>query len=151
MKSELLSKPINQEEIKDIQERVNENSKLINEMSNKLVNDYCKNLNEYVSFIKSILEDSEHPPTAQELDDFALNLPVLLFFCGEAQENLGIKADVSTAVRQEVYNEAYRNIEKGTINYKCSEAELVSQAETITNIVYERAYKIVKEKMNARI
>ncbi len=81
MKSELLSKPINQEEIKDIQERVNENSKLINEMSNKLVNEYCKNLNEYVSFIKSILEDKDHPPTSQELDDFALNIPVLLFFC----------------------------------------------------------------------
>ena len=147
MKSELLSKPINQEEIKNIQDRINENSKLINEMSNKLVNEYCKNLNEYVSFIKSILEDKDHPPTAQELDDFCMQLPTILFFCSEMLENLGIKSDVSKAIKQEKYNSIYRELTKGTINDKMSQSELAAQTEEIVRIVYDRAYKICKSKM----
>ena len=40
----------------------------------------------------------------------------------------------------------YKN---GTIDDKKSQSELASQAETITHIIYSRAYAIVKEKMNA--
>jgi hypothetical protein len=40
----------------------------------------------------------------------------------------------------------YKN---GTIDDKKSQSELASQAETITHIIYSRAYSIVKEKMNA--
>ena len=38
----------------------------------------------------------------QELDDIVMNLPVLLYFCGEAQENLGIKTDVAKAVNKKI-------------------------------------------------
>ncbi len=52
-------------------------------------------------------------------------------------------------MKQEKYNEVYRNLEKGTINDKTSKAELEAQAETITNIIYDRAYKICREKTDA--
>ena len=79
MKTDILSKEINESEIHKLQERIDRNSSLINDLSNQLVNDYCKSLNEYVKFIQNILKDDKHPPTAQELDDFVLNLPVLLY------------------------------------------------------------------------
>lgn len=144
-----LSCNINEVEIHELQKRIDKNSTLINDLSNQLVNDYCKSLNEYVKFIQNILKDDKHPPTAQELDDFVLNLPVLLYFCGEAQENLGIKTDVAKSIRQEKYNSIYNALEKGTISDKTSASELATQAETITHIVYDRAYRIVKEKMMA--
>lgn len=147
-KSEILANDINRMEIYELQDRINKNSKLINEMSNKLVDEYCKPLNEYVAFIQGILKDEKHPPTPEELDDFVLNLPVLLYFCGEAQENLGIKTDVAKSIKQEKYNEIYRQV-KGTIADKTAASELEAQSETITHIIYDRAYKIVKEKMNA--
>ena len=147
-KSELLANEIKQKEIELLQERVDNNSKLINDLTNKLVADYCKQLDKYVNFVKSLLEDNEHPPTAEELDDIVMNLPVLLYFCGEAQENLGIKTDVAKAIKQEKYNEIYREV-KGTIADKTAKSELAAQSETITHIIYDRAYKIVKEKMNA--
>lgn len=53
-----------------------------------------------------------------------MNLPVLLYFCGEEQENLGIKQDVAKAIKQEKYNEVYRELQKGTISDKTSKAEL---------------------------
>ena len=148
-KSELLANEIKQKEIELLQERVDNNSKLINDLTNKLVADYCKQLDKYVNFVKSLLEDNEHPPTAEELDDIVMNLPVLLYFCGEAQENLGIKTDVAKAIKQEKYNEIYKELQKGTISDKTSKAELAVQSEEITRIIYDRAYKIVKNKLEA--
>lgn len=148
-KSEILANEIETKKIELLQERINNNSKLINDLTNKLVADYCKQLDDYVRFIQRILQDDNHPPTAEELDDFVMNLPTLLYFCGEAQENLGIKTDVAKAVKQEKYNEIYNELQKGTISDKTSKAELAVQSEEITRIIYDRAYKIVKEKMNA--
>ena len=148
-KSELLANVIETKKIELLQDRINNNSKLINDLTNKLVADYCKQLDEYVRFIQSILQDNQHPPTAEEFDDFIMNLPVLLYFCGEAQENLGIKQDVAKAVKQEKYNEIYKELQKGTISDKTSKAELAVQSEEVTRIIYSRAYSIVKAKLEA--
>ena len=78
-----------------------------------------------------------------------MNLPVLLYFCGEAQENLGIKQDVAKAIKQEKYNEVYRELQKGTISDKTLKVELAVQSEEITRIIYDRSYKIVKNKLEA--
>ena len=147
-KSELLANEIETKKIEILQDRVNNNSKLINDLTNKLVADYCKQLDDYVRFIQSVLNDNEHPPIAEELDDFVMKLPILLYFCGEAQENLGIKTDVAKAVRQEKYNEIYNEV-KGTIADKTAKSELAAQSETVTHIIYDRAYKIVKCKIEA--
>ena len=137
-KSELLAEEIETKKIELLQDRINNNSKLINDLTNKLVADYCKQLDDYVRFIQSILQDNQHPPTAEELDDFVMNLPVLLYFCGEAQENLGIKQDVAKAVKQEKYNEVFATV-KGTIDDKTSASELQVKTETIKHIIYSRA------------
>ena len=78
-----------------------------------------------------------------------MNLSVLLYFCGEAQENLSIKQDVAKAIKQEKYNEVYRELQKGTISDKTSKAELAVQSEEITRIIYDRSHKIVKNKLEA--
>jgi len=80
-KSEILANEINQKEIELLQDRIDNNSKMINDLTNKLVADYCKQLDNYVMFVQSLLQDDKHPPTAQELDDIVMQLPVLLYFC----------------------------------------------------------------------
>lgn len=147
MKTDILAKEIDTTQIKQIQDRIEHNSKLIDEIVSKLVSDYCKKLDDYVAFIQNVLQDIDHPPTDLELDDFVMNLPVLLFFVGQGQESLGIKLDTARAIKQEKYNSIYNNLPKGTINDKQSQAELEVQEEEVVRIAYDRAYKIIKYKL----
>ena len=100
--SSALSSEINKEKIKDLQNRIDNNSRLIDEIVSKLVSDYCKPLDDYIKFIQRVLQDIEHPPSDLELDDFVMNLPVLLYFTGEGMESLGIKEDTSKAIKMEL-------------------------------------------------
>lgn len=143
-----LAGEIDNEAIRQIQQRIQTNSRALDTVVNKLVSDYCRPLDEYLTLIKDILDDKRVPPTDQELDDFTLNLPVLLYFTGEAQESLGIKEDVARAIKTEVYNEVF-NASSGTIADKTAKAELASQNEGITHLVHQRAYKKVKLRMEA--
>lgn len=143
-----LSHEVEVGKVRQLQKRIDQNSDLVDTIVNRLVRDYCRPLDEYMAFIRNILDDPSNPPTDRELDDFALNIPVLLYFTGEAQESLGVKEDVAKAVKQELYNEVYEK-SSGTIADKTSAAELATQNEYITHIAYQRAYKKVKLRMEA--
>ena len=143
-----LSGEIEVGKIRQLQKRIDANSDIVDSIVNRLVSDYCKPLDEYMEFIRNILNDTANPPTDRELDDFTLNIPVLLYFTGEAQEALGIKEDVAKAVKQELYNEIYDK-STGTIADKTAAAELATQNEYIAHIAYQRAYKKVKLRMEA--
>ena len=149
MKTDILAKEIDVNKINQIQTRIEHNSKLIDEIVADLVNDYCSQLDVYVKFIQSVLQDEQHPPTDIELDDFVMNLPVLLYFTGEGMESLGIKEDTAKAIKMEKYNEIYNQV-KGTIADKTALAETESQAELITNMAYNRAYKKIKLRLELR-
>lgn len=146
--TQAMSGQINEQEIAHLQNQVNKNSKIIDELVNKLVAEYCNPLDDYMDFIRKILSDEENPPTDKELDDFTLNLPVLLYFTGEAQESLGVKEDIAKAIRMELYNDVFEK-SSGTIADKTAQAELISQNEYINLVIYQRAYKKVKLRMEA--
>jgi len=143
-----LSQEIEAKKILELQDKIDTNAQLLDEVVNRLVSEYCKPLDDYVTFIKSILDDPSQPPTDLELDDFILNLPVLLYFTGEAQESLGVREDIAKAIRLELYNQVFDNA-SGTIADKTAEAELAVQNEQITQIAYQRAYRKVKLRMEA--
>lgn len=119
----------------------------IQEIVNSIIEPYCKDLDNYVEFIKSILKDGENPPTAQELDDFCMNLSVYIYYASGMQEQLGIKDDIAKALYKEMYHSSRDRLEKGTVADKDSLAELASQQEYLTSVCYKRAYSIVKAKV----
>lgn len=92
-----------------------------------------------------------------ELEKDCLKLSNLLYFMGDRLENIGIKADLSDAARKEVYNKAYLNNQvkdvekknKTTVAECQAVAEEASKYETVVNSIYERAYKIIKYKIDA--
>lgn len=134
-------------EVQKIQLHVENNSKTIDDIVNTIINPYVKDLDKYVLFIKDSLGDGENPPTNAELEDYCLNLSTYIYFAGGMCEQLGIRDDISRAVWKEMYHTKRSELEHGTIADKDSEAELASQQEQLTNICYNRAYKIVKSKV----
>ena len=135
--------------VSKIRERVNTDSAKIQEIVDEIIKPYCEELDNYVDFIKSILKDEDNPPTAQELDDFNLNLAVYIYYAGGMQERLGIKDDIARAIYKEMYHSCRDSIEKGTVADKDSLAELASQQEALVSAAYKRAYSIMKAKVSA--
>lgn len=134
--------------VHDIQDRVEDYSKTIDEIVNNIIKPYCKDLDNYVRFIKDCLKDGENPPTSDELDDFCLNLSTYIYFAGGMCEQLGIRDDISKAVYKEMYHTARASQDKGTIADKDSLAELASQEEYIVSASYTRAYRTMKSKID---
>ena len=56
--------------------KVDEDAEQIDEIVSQIIKPYCEDLDMYVDFIRKVLADGDNQPTAQELDDFCLNLPV---------------------------------------------------------------------------
>lgn len=137
------------DEIHDIKDAVESHSRLIDEIVDGIIQPYCKDLDNYVIFIKDCLKDGETPPTDAELDDFCLNLSTYIYFAGGMCEQLGIRDDISKAVWKEMYHSARASQDKGTVADKDSLAELSSQQEQIVNVCYSRAYKTLKAKIAA--
>lgn len=136
------------DQVKKIRLQVEDNSNIINNIVNEIIQPYCKDLDKYVEFIRDILKDGENPPSADELDDFCLNLSTYIYFAGGLCEQLGIRDDISKAVYKEMYHTARASQEKGTVADKDSLAELSAQQEQLTNICYKRAYAIMKSKVS---
>ena len=135
--------------IKDIRLHVENNSSQIDKIVRDIINPYCKDLDEYVSFIAGCLHNGETPPTDAELDDFVMNLSTYIYFASGAVENLGIRDDISKAVYKEMYHSSRATIDKGTVADKDSLAELSSQQEYIINVCYNRAWKTMKAKVES--
>ena len=136
-------------ELENVKNSVENNSSQIQEIVEGIIKPYCKDLDNYVDFIKRILADGENPPTSQELDDFCMNLSVYIYYAGGMQERLGIKDDIARALYKEMYHSCRDSIEKGTVSDKDSLAELASQQEALVSVCYKRAYSIMKAKVAA--
>jgi hypothetical protein len=132
-----------------IRKRVTDNSDDLQRIVDDIIRPYVSDLDRYVDFIKGILKDGENPPTAQELDDFCINLSVYIYYASGMQEQLGIKDDIARAIYKEMYHSCRDSIEKGTIADKDSLAELASQEEALISACYKRAYMQVKAKVSA--
>jgi hypothetical protein len=134
-------------QVAKVKTRVEDNSKLLDKVVNEIIQPYCRDLDKYIEFIKSILQDGNNPPTVDELEDFCLNLSTYIYFAGGMCEQLGIRDDVAKAVYKEMYNTKRNDINGGTVADKDSIAELESQQEQLTSICFTRAYKTMKSKV----
>lgn len=119
----------------------------LSQVISEIIKPYCKSLDQYIDFISRCLRDVENPPTNAELEDFCMRLATEIYWAGGMCEHLGIKDDISKAIYKEVYNRE-RDEGQGTVADKNSLAELASQQEYLTNVCYNRAYKIMKSKVD---
>lgn len=137
------------ETVTALQDQIEENSKLMEDIVEQIVCQFSEDLDNYVYFIKSCLQNGERQLTNEELDDVCMNLSTLIYYASFQCESLGIKDDISKALYKEIYHSRRSEIDKGTVADKNSLAELQSQNEQLTAICYSRAYKMLKAKVDA--
>lgn len=136
-------------EISDVMDKVNNLSKDVVEISNNLVAEYCRDLDNWMTTIDNDLRKNNSTSIPNDvIEDYILNLASILYFTGSAQEDLGVKEDICKSIRAEIYNKVRENA-TGTVADKDTAATLASQTETITLAIYSRAYKKVKLRMEA--
>lgn len=140
---------LNVDLVNKISLHVEDNSARMDTIIDEIIEPYCKDLDKYVRFISTCLGDGNNPPTTSELEDFCMNLSTYIYFAGGLCERLGVRDDISKAVYKEAYHTNRSEQEHGTVADKDSIAELSSQQEQLTNICYDRAYKIMKSKVSA--
>ena len=133
------------EKIQQTENKISENAAKVDEIVQRLVDDYAKPLDEYIEQCSAIITDKQNPPTDEELDEMCMTIPCFLYYTGEGQEALGLREDIAKAIKMELYNNAYEQA-TGTIADKTATAELASQHEFIIHSCYQRAYKQLKIK-----
>lgn len=139
---------LNPDAVSKIRLHVEDNSQVVDKIVLDIIEPYISDLDTYVSFVSDCLKDGNNPPSDAELEDFCLNLSAKIYWASGGQELLGIRADISEAVRKETFNNA-RDEHKGTVQDKNSKAELASQQEQLVSICYQRAHKTMKAKVES--
>lgn len=137
------------EKLNKIKLRVEDNSKTLDEIVNDIIQPYCRDLDAYVEFVRDCLKNGERPASNRELEDFCMNLSTYIYYASGVVETLGIRDDISKAIWKEMYHSTRNSTTGGTISDKDSIAELSSQQEQLTNICYNRAYRIMKAKVDS--
>ena len=132
----------------ELKKQVEEDSLVIEKIVNDIVNSYTKELDEYVNKIKSVLDDDTDGLTEHDLNQIMIKLCSYMYFIGSKQELLGIRADISDALRDEKYNLAFMSA-TGTVASKESQALNAIKEEEVIKVIYDRAYKIMKNKYAA--
>lgn len=133
---------------KELQKQVEEDSAIIERIVQSIVSSYTRELDDYVDKIKTVLDDDTDGLTEHDLNQIMIKLCSYMYFIGSKQELLGIRADISSAIRDEKYNLAFMDA-TGTVASKESQAVNATREEYLIKIIYDRAYKIMKNKYSS--
>lgn len=128
-----------------LNQEISENSKLIEDIAFNISKEFTQELDKVMGTCKSIFQ-SKDKITNQEIEDLLAQLPSILYFVNEGQEAVGIKQDIAEMTRKTNYNIA-REKANGTVADKNTTAEGQVINEAINEIIYQRAYKLIRAKI----
>lgn len=139
--SELLSKLIRE---------VQEESSPVIQLSNKLVEDYVKDLDSVISELEMIM-DSIGNNTIEDIPDtqieyYCVKIPALMYYAGQKVEELGMQTDLASNSKKNALNEAMLKV-TGTVPEKKARAEQLTEDKALVEAIYRRAYNSLKVKL----
>lgn len=139
---------VNYADVKKKREEVETTTEQVNKMVDEIVKKYCEDTDKLLAAIKDILfAEKDNELSNTELDNIVLKLPVLVYFANAGQEYVGLQEDVAKFARQLKFSEFF-NQAAGTVADKTNYAETKANEEEVVRVVYSRAYKIIRGKMD---
>jgi len=116
----------------------------------RIVDEHIGDLNDTIERIKNMLKDDTDILTDAEIETLLLQLPLLLYDVSDNQEIVGMQSDLAGLIYKESYNEALK-LARGTVQDKTSASELATMTEKFDTVIYDRAYKIIKQKISMAV
>jgi len=132
--------------VRSVKLYVEENSEKITVMVDTLVSKYNQDLDDFINTVKENIVRKEKL-TIFEIENMCLKIPIFMYFSTSGVENIGIQMDNAKSVKDTRYNNEYMDA-KGTVGDKTAEAENEIIPEALTLIIYQRAYKKLKQKLD---
>lgn len=132
-------------ELRTLKKYVEDNSRRIEVLVNQLVTKYNRDLDEFLETVREMLKNKDRLSTT-EIENITLKVPIYAYFASEGVENLGIELDNMKAIKTQRYNDSYIEAD-GTIADKKAVAENDTLTEGLMEVVYTRAYKKLKTKV----
>lgn len=126
-------------------ESVNGISKELDSIVEGIIEPQCKELDDYITYVKQLVDDTNTPIRDAELEDIILTIPSLLYFMGTLQENIGIREDIAKFDKTDKYNQIVTSAQ-GTVQAKTALADLETRNEALAIIVYQRAKRKLQTK-----
>lgn len=116
----------------------------------RIVDEKTHEVTDVVHLVRTLLKDDTDQLTDLEIDDILLKLPIVLYDAIEEQEVVGLQLDMAKQIYKEAQSEAYK-LARGTIADKNAVTDLATRAEQLEQIIYDRSYKIIKQKFEMAV
>ena len=129
-----------------LMQKIDMDSKTIETIVKQIVDKEIGFINEYVDDINKALDEDDL--TVEQLNRILIRLCSFSYYTAERQEKLGVWSDIADMLHKEVYNNNFLD-SVGTIAKKQSLAEEMAKEEAVVSIVYNKAYKILKNKRDS--
>ena len=131
---------------KDKQYMIEQDAKSIDAMVNQIVENSTKEIDEYIENIKRELDIADL--SISELNLILMKLCSYYYYLAKEQELVGVRQDIATIYEKEKYNLHFMGA-VGTVASKTSQAEEKTKEERVIALVWEKSYKILKNKSAA--
>lgn len=116
----------------------------------RIVDEKTHEVTDVVHLVRSLLKDDTDQLTDLEIDDILLKLPIVLYDAIDEQEVVGLQLDMAKQIYKEAQSGAYK-LARGTIADKNAVTDLATRAEQLEQIIYDRSYKIIKQKFEMAV
>lgn len=126
--------------------KASENTELLDEIVRNIVDDKCRQLDDYMMQIdKMLMEDNEIPTSV--LETMLMNINSILYWVGNGLELITLQESVAKMIREESFNNAY-NDSSGTMGDKKAKAALLCQNDDVLKTCYTTALKFYQYKVD---
>lgn len=113
---------------------------------NKILENEVKELDSYMDNLKKELNLSDL--SIQELNQVLMKLCSYSYYLSTRQEIIGVRQDIAAIYEKEKYNKSFNDLQ-GTVASKTSRAEELAQEEAIISLIWEKAYKAIKLRIDS--
>lgn len=134
---------------KVILDKIEENSKELDNMVDCICLPYTQSLDDMIAGIKVISGKKDTEIAIADLNRYLLFISSSMYGLVNHINKMAIRQSVAEMIKDERYYDFYSKLTEGTIADKKSQAEIEAIANTVSVELYKRCYNRLKETYNA--